>query len=73
MLLAEQNVSRALQYCDHAYVLEMGKIVLSGPSEQMRDRISTITAYGSAIATSVIDPHTCRISITPPAVIASAR
>jgi hypothetical protein len=23
-----------------------------------RDRISTITAYGSAIATSVIDPHT---------------
>ena len=45
VLLAEQNVSRALQYCDHAYVLEMGKIVLSGPSEQMRDTAQIKKAY----------------------------
>jgi branched-chain amino acid transport system ATP-binding protein len=45
VLLAEQNVSRALQYCDRAYVLEMGKIVLSGPSEQMRDTAQIKKAY----------------------------
>jgi ABC-type branched-subunit amino acid transport system ATPase component len=43
MLIVEQNARIALQYCDHAYVLERGQIVLSGTSqevgqsEQMRD------------------------------------
>jgi branched-chain amino acid transport system ATP-binding protein len=43
MLIVEQNARVALQYCDHAYVLERGQIVLEGSaqavgeSEQMRD------------------------------------
>jgi branched-chain amino acid transport system ATP-binding protein len=34
VLLAEQNVSRSLNCCDRAYVLETGKIAISGPSQQ---------------------------------------
>jgi branched-chain amino acid transport system ATP-binding protein len=43
MLIVEQNARVALQYCDRAYVLERGQIVLAGSaakvgaSEQMRD------------------------------------
>lgn len=37
VLLAEQNVSKALACCDRAYVLEVGKIVLSGTASTLRD------------------------------------
>ena len=43
MLVVEQNAHLALQYCDRAYVLERGQIVLSGTAEavgadkQMKD------------------------------------
>lgn len=37
VLLAEQNVSKALTCCDRAYVLEVGKIVLSGIASDLRD------------------------------------
>jgi ABC-type branched-subunit amino acid transport system ATPase component len=33
MLVVEQNAHLALQYCDRAYVLERGQIVLSGTAE----------------------------------------
>jgi branched-chain amino acid transport system ATP-binding protein len=35
ILLVEQNVHQALKIADYAYVMENGKIVLSGPSESL--------------------------------------
>ena len=37
VLLAEQNVRKALSCCDRAYVLEIGKVALSGASSALRD------------------------------------
>jgi len=37
-LLAEQNANLALKYADHAYILEMGKVALSGTAEELRAR-----------------------------------
>jgi branched-chain amino acid transport system ATP-binding protein len=37
MLLVEQNASLALGLASHAYLLETGRIVISGPSEQIRN------------------------------------
>ena len=45
VLLAEQNVSRALHYCDRAYVLEVGRMVLSGPSATLRESEAVKRAY----------------------------
>ena len=45
ILLAEQNVTRALQYCDRAYVLEVGKIALSGSSRDLRNDDAVRKAY----------------------------
>lgn len=36
MLLVEQNASLALNLADHAYLLETGKIVLSGPAADIK-------------------------------------
>lgn len=35
VLLVEQNVSAALSICDHAYILETGRIVLEGSPEEL--------------------------------------
>ena len=45
VLLAEQNVSRALSYCDRAYVLEVGKVVLAGPSASLGNADAVKKAY----------------------------
>ena len=37
VLLAEQNVRKALACCDRAYVLEIGKVALSGASSTLRN------------------------------------
>jgi len=37
MLLVEQNAALALELADHAYLLETGKVVTSGPAEALRD------------------------------------
>ena len=37
MLLVEQNASLALDLAHHAYLLETGRIAISGPSEQIRN------------------------------------
>jgi branched-chain amino acid transport system ATP-binding protein len=37
VLLAEQNVGKALSCCDRAYVLELGKVALSGAASALRD------------------------------------
>ena len=35
MLLIEQNAYQALQIADRGYVLETGKVVLTGPAETL--------------------------------------
>ncbi len=37
ILLVEQNVQAALGIADYGYVLENGRVVLSGPADQLRD------------------------------------
>lgn len=37
VLLVEQNAAMALQLAEHAYVLEVGRISLSGPSAELRE------------------------------------
>ncbi|CAN7333942.1 ABC transporter ATP-binding protein [Rhizobium sp. LjRoot254] len=37
-LLAEQNANLALRYADYAYILETGRVVLSGTAEEVRAR-----------------------------------
>jgi branched-chain amino acid transport system ATP-binding protein len=45
MLLVEQNASLALDLADHVYLLETGRVALSGPSEQIRNDESVRRAY----------------------------
>jgi branched-chain amino acid transport system ATP-binding protein len=45
VLLVEQFVHTALQHAHRAYVLAKGQVVLSGPSEQLRDDDSLIASY----------------------------
>lgn len=45
VLLVEQNVRQALKIADYAYVLETGKIVLSGPAEDIRHDPRVMEAY----------------------------
>ena len=37
LLLVEQNAALALELADHAYVLETGRVVMSGPSEVVKN------------------------------------
>jgi branched-chain amino acid transport system ATP-binding protein len=48
IFLVEQNVRQALKIADNAYVMENGKIVLSGPSVELFDNPKVIEAYLSA-------------------------
>jgi branched-chain amino acid transport system ATP-binding protein len=45
MLLVEQNASLALDLADHVYLLETGRVALSGPSEDIRNNESVRRAY----------------------------
>jgi branched-chain amino acid transport system ATP-binding protein len=45
VLLAEQNVARSLASCDRAYVLDVGRVALSGPSDALRDNDAVKKAY----------------------------
>lgn len=45
ILLVEQNVHYALDYSDRGYVMEQGKIVLSGTSEELRNNEHVKKAY----------------------------
>ncbi len=45
ILLVEQNASKALEVCDRAYVLENGKIVLSGSGQELMASDSVKKAY----------------------------
>lgn len=45
ILLVEQNVRGALKVADHGYVMEGGRIVLSGPAAQLREDPRVRDAY----------------------------
>lgn len=45
ILLVEQNVRGALKVADHAYVMEGGRFVLSGPAAQLREDPRVRDAY----------------------------
>ena len=45
MLLVEQNASLALKLADHAYLLETGRVVISGSSESIRNDESVRRSY----------------------------
>lgn len=48
VLLAEQNVRKALRYCDRVYVLEVGKVTLSGAAAALRGAEEVKKAYFGA-------------------------
>ena len=45
MLLVEQNAAMALALADHAYLLETGRVVMSGPAETIRSDESIRRSY----------------------------
>ena len=45
ILLVEQNASLALRVAQHAYLLETGRIVLSGPSAELLEHAAVRQAY----------------------------
>jgi branched-chain amino acid transport system ATP-binding protein len=45
VLLVEQNVFAALEMCDHAYLLESGRVALSGPGAAMIENEHVQRAY----------------------------
>jgi len=45
ILLVEQNAQLALEVADHAYVLETGRIRLSGPAARVADDEAVLRAY----------------------------
>ena len=45
ILLVEQNASAALDIADDAYVLETGRIVLSGPAAVVAEDPAVVAAY----------------------------
>jgi branched-chain amino acid transport system ATP-binding protein len=45
VLLVEQNAFAALEMCDHAYLIENGRIVLSGPGKELIENQHVRRAY----------------------------
>ena len=45
VLLVEQNVTLAFEITNRAYVLQQGRLVLSGPSRELADDQRVISAY----------------------------
>jgi branched-chain amino acid transport system ATP-binding protein len=45
MLLVEQNAAMALDLADHAYLMETGRVVMSGPAETIRNDESIRRSY----------------------------
>jgi branched-chain amino acid transport system ATP-binding protein len=55
VLLVEQNTAMALSISDYAYVLEQGRVALSGPSQQLRQDASIAALYLGGSASETVD------------------
>ena len=58
LLLVEQNARKALALASHAYVMELGRITLSGPAATLAQDASVTAAY---LGTSLATPEPCRL------------
>jgi branched-chain amino acid transport system ATP-binding protein len=57
VLLVEQNVTLAFEVTNRAYVLQQGRMVLSGPSADLADDPRVVAAYlGAAIGDPAVQP-----------------
>jgi branched-chain amino acid transport system ATP-binding protein len=45
MLVVEQNAAMALQLADHAYLIETGRVVLSGTADEIRNNDAVRRSY----------------------------
>jgi len=45
ILLVEQNAMQALEVSSYAYVIEGGKLMMDGPSEQLRSDPTVVRTY----------------------------
>jgi branched-chain amino acid transport system ATP-binding protein len=45
ILLVEQNARQALEVADYAYVLETGRVIRSGPAQEMKHDTHVMQAY----------------------------
>ncbi len=45
VLIVEQNASQTLKIADYAYVLEVGKIIMEGTGDELKDNPQLIEAY----------------------------
>jgi branched-chain amino acid transport system ATP-binding protein len=45
ILLVEQNAAMALELADHAYLMETGSLVLSGPAAQVKQDEAVRRSY----------------------------
>jgi branched-chain amino acid transport system ATP-binding protein len=45
ILLSEQNVSKALELCDRAYILEIGRLILTGDGKEVLENDMVKKAY----------------------------
>jgi branched-chain amino acid transport system ATP-binding protein len=52
----EQNAKAALSIADYAYIMDGGRIVLEGPSEELRQRKSVEAAYLGGHVTKPAEP-----------------
>jgi branched-chain amino acid transport system ATP-binding protein len=57
VLLVEQHVRKALEYCDRAYVMHRGRIELSGSARELRSRIGEIEDRYLTAATRAQPPE----------------
>jgi branched-chain amino acid transport system ATP-binding protein len=53
VLLVEQHVRKALEYCDRAYVMHRGRIELTGSADELLGRLGEIEDRYLAVATGV--------------------
>lgn len=45
MILVEQNAKKSLSICDYAYVIETGRVVMSGTGKEMLENPEVAAAY----------------------------
>lgn len=45
ILIVEQNARMALKIADYGYVLQVGKVVISGPSKELKEKDDVVRSY----------------------------